>query len=61
MFQVIYGVSDVSAGGHREMPVWGRVIAQHRWRGDSSARTQCASLVAYLKYVQDHPPVAARE
>jgi mono/diheme cytochrome c family protein len=55
VFQVIYGVHEVPVGGHREMPVWGRVMARQRSRGDGVARTYCASLVSYLKYLQDHP------
>jgi mono/diheme cytochrome c family protein len=55
VFQVIYGVHEVPIGGHREMPVWGRVMARQRFRGDGVARLNCASLVAYLKYLQDHP------
>jgi mono/diheme cytochrome c family protein len=64
VYQVVYGANDVPAGGHREMPVWGRVIARQRSRGEGWAHTQCASLVAYPKYIQEHPPVppvAARE
>ncbi len=55
VFQVIYGVHEVPIGGHREMPVWGRAMARQHSRGDGVARTNCASLVAYLKYLQDHP------
>ena len=61
VFQVIYGVNEVPVGGHREMPVWGRLIARHRSHGDGFARAQCSSLVAYLKYVQDHPSAIPKE
>ena len=56
VFQVIYGVHEVPIGSHRDMPVWGRLIARERSQGDAIARARCTSLVAYLKYIQDHPP-----
>jgi mono/diheme cytochrome c family protein len=61
VYQVVYGVNNVPPGGHREMPVWGRLIAGHRRRGDAQAQLQCAALVAYLKFIQDHPPLMAKE
>ena len=56
VFQVVYGAHVVPVGGHRDMPVWGRLIARERSQGDAIARARCTSLVAYLKYIQDHPP-----
>ena len=61
VYQIVYGVNEVPLDGNREMPVWGRVIARHRSRGDNWARVQCASLVAYLKYIQDHPSAIPKE
>ena len=58
VFQIVYGVHE---GSTREMPVWGRFIARHRSRGDGWARANCASLAAYLKYIQDNPPVLVAE
>jgi mono/diheme cytochrome c family protein len=57
VFQVVYGAHQVPLNGHRDMPVWGRMIARDHDRGDGLARARCADLVAYLKYIQDHPPV----
>ena len=60
VFQVVYGVYDVGPGENREMPVWGRALARHGSRGAGWAQIQCASLVAFLEYIQDHPPVMAK-
>lgn len=57
---VVYGVNEVRPGDHREMPVWGRALARHRSRWEAWARTQCTNLVAFLEYIQDHPPVMAK-
>jgi mono/diheme cytochrome c family protein len=61
VFQVVYGVNEVRPGDHREMPVWGRALARHKSRGEGWARNQCTNLVAFLEYIQDHPPVMAKQ
>lgn len=61
VYHHVYGVYNVPLGGEREMPVWGRVIARTRDRGPGWAMNDCVSLVAYLEYIQDHPPAPPRE
>jgi mono/diheme cytochrome c family protein len=58
VFHIIYGIHEVPGASAREMPIWGRVLAQYQWRGDEWARATCSDLVAYVRSIQTLPQAA---